>query len=399
MKLNRAIFTVSFLVLMCLVREVAGDFVAPPIIGRPVKLTADANAAITSVLKRYQVFAVDLIAVDRAARSHNRLSLRFGEFVFDIKVEAANIRRASHRAFHTEADGRLVQDPTLQALYRGWVVGESDSRVLFIILPGLFEGSLYAKDRHLRIEPLRRIVRGFERNVLLVYDRDDIKSAAAGICATDTTERPVARLPDANLRWAQDLAQSGKLVATVATDADYELWDIYGEDTNAHIEGVIGDVNEVFKRELKFELAIGDQFVFTDPNAQPYTERNADELLDKFQNYWNENHQQVSRVVAHLFTGKELEDSVKGVAKMTSAWNLISAYGLSSDVGVQTQLTAHEIAHNFGAHHDCDECSCTQCVARTGPVMCPCLQRSAASLNFSDVSQCQVSTYLNGHQP
>jgi hypothetical protein len=71
--------------------------------------------------------------------------------------------------------------------------------------------------------------------------------------------------------------------------------------------------------------------------SQPYTSTDPNTLLDQFRVQWTTNHGNVTRDIAHLFTGKELDGSVIGIAWLGVVCNSSYGYGLVQS-GLQQQL-------------------------------------------------------------
>jgi hypothetical protein len=91
---------------------------------------------------------------------------------------------------------------------------------------------------------------------------------------------------------------------------------------------------------------------------QPYTSTDYGTLLNQFRSEWSGNQAGFVRDVAHLFTGKELDGNIIGVAWLGAVCNLSSGYGYGlaqSDYNgnflCATDLSAHELGHNWNATH------------------------------------------------
>jgi len=77
-------------------------------------------------------------------------------------------------------------------------------------------------------------------------------------------------------------------------------------------------------------------------------------LLQDFTKYWHFNRKHIKRDAAHLFVGKKFTDGMIGCAGIGTLCKY--AYGVeaipwSSDISLQSNLFAHELAHNCGATH------------------------------------------------
>jgi hypothetical protein len=150
-------------------------------------------------------------------------------------------------------------------------------------------------------------------------------------------------------------------VLTISTDADQEWYQRYGEQSNAVIAGIINSAEALFHRELGLRFRIVQQHVYAD--ASPYNTTNSSTLLSLFaMNPENASNLGVTPAsfhddvdLKHLFTGKDLDGSVIGIAYIGAVCALPSlSYGITQsymDI-VNPAIFAHELGHNFGAMHD-----------------------------------------------
>jgi hypothetical protein len=150
-------------------------------------------------------------------------------------------------------------------------------------------------------------------------------------------------------------------VLTISTDADQEWYQRYGEQSNAVIAGIINSAEALFHKELGLRFRIVQQHVYAD--ASPYNTTNPSKLLSLFaMNPENASNLSVSPAsfhsdvdLKHLFTGKDLDGSVIGIAYIGAVCALPTlSYGITQsymDI-VNPAIFAHELGHNFGAMHD-----------------------------------------------
>ena len=144
-------------------------------------------------------------------------------------------------------------------------------------------------------------------------------------------------------------------IVEVATDADGEWYAYYGASANNRIATIINAANTIYQRDLGIEIAIASQHVWTEVGGDPYSSLDSGVLLDSFGDYTNSNQHLGSADLYHLFTGKDLDEGVVGIAWMgvvcsspTYSYGLTQRYTDSMD----HLITAHEIGHNFNAAHD-----------------------------------------------
>lgn len=183
-------------------------------------------------------------------------------------------------------------------------------------------------------------------------------------------------------------------VVTISTDADPEWYQKYGEQSNAAIASLINAAEAIYNRQLGLRFRIVKQHVYTD--SSPYTTTDAGMLLSAFtRNVENASNlgQEVTTFngdvdLKHLFTGKDLDGSIIGIAYIGVVCAVPSlSYGITQSYleGANAGIFAHELGHNFGAAHDSS--------TREG-LMFPSISIPPAQ-KFSDASLGEISSHLS----
>lgn len=183
-------------------------------------------------------------------------------------------------------------------------------------------------------------------------------------------------------------------VVTISTDADPEWYQKYGDQSNAVIASLINAAEAIYNRQLGLRFRIVKQHVYTD--TSPYVTGDAGMLLSAFtrngENATNLGldpasfHQDVD--LKHLFTGKDLDGSIIGIAYIgvlcavpSLSFGITQSYMEAANAGI----FAHELGHNFGAGHDAS--------TREG-LMFPSISIPSAQ-KFSDASLAEVTSHLS----
>lgn len=183
-------------------------------------------------------------------------------------------------------------------------------------------------------------------------------------------------------------------VVTISTDADPEWYQKYGDQSNAVIASLINTAEAIYNRQLGLRFRIVKQHVYTD--SSPYVTGDAGMLLSAFtRNADNATnlglepasfHQDVD--LKHLFTGKDLDGSIIGIAYIgvlcavpSLSFGITQSYMEAANAGI----FAHELGHNFGAGHDAS--------TREG-LMFPSISIPYAQ-KFSDASLAEVTSHLS----
>lgn len=285
----------------------------------------------------------------------------FQGWAVTLQLAPHSVRSAGFQLLEQRADGSVVEiDPGPVTTYRGTILELSGSRVAASVVDGgLFARIFLPDDEEYWLEPLAPRVAGAEFGQHLLYRRDDV------ICSGDTCGADLLpnNLPKPVAGGDDGPPPGGYLVGQVtelACDADYEYFLAYGSTlaVSNRIQSVIGAMNAQYETEVGITHQITTILVRSSSN-QPYTSTAHATLLNQFQSEWNGNQAGIVRDVAHLFTGKNLDGNIIGVAAIGTVCLPAQAYGLSqSDFNgnflCATDISAHELGHNWNAAH----CTC-----------------------------------------
>jgi hypothetical protein len=165
------------------------------------------------------------------------------------------------------------------------------------------------------------------------------------------------------------------------------------------MQNILNQIDGIYQSELGVTLHVAGTVVFT-TSADPFSNTTDPvALLQEFSSY----RAAASGVVrtaglAHLFTNREIDSNVIGIAWLGTLCNSYYGTGLSQDFTSDNKslvlLTAHEIGHNFNAPHDNQ--SGSVCGSTSfGYIMNPWVSTSLA-LQFSSCSKNQISPEIAG---
>ncbi len=145
----------------------------------------------------------------------------------------------------------------------------------------------------------------------------------------------------------------------VALEGDTPYYQDHGNSATAateYAEAVIAAVSEIYVRELGAAIKINSWTLWT--TTDPYPGTTSSSLLTQFRSYWRNNHRNVNRTVAHLFSGI---NNIGGVAYLDGLCNTSEGYGVSglnsnvtyprTTYAWDTDVAAHELGHNVGSPH------------------------------------------------
>ncbi len=274
-----------------------------------------------------------------------------------LELEPHSVRAGEYELLVREPRGLLPVEATAPKTVRGRIVGDTQSAVAGALLPsGLHARIVRSTGEELWIEPLWGRIDGATRSQHVLYHTSDVL-VPPNSCGTDTLAG--ATSTSAEGFAIPNGAQPGVRFAEIACDTDHEFFTQLGSVTAAQdrIELVLNVMNLQFERDVDITHEVTTIVVQTSPN-QPYNSTDSTLLLEEFRDHWNASHALIRRDVAQLFTGKDLDGSIIG-----SAWpgTLCGPQGysvvqsnFSPVLSLVTDLSAHELGHNWGADH----CSC-----------------------------------------
>lgn len=149
------------------------------------------------------------------------------------------------------------------------------------------------------------------------------------------------------------LAQGATRRITLGAVADADLALAWGTDTEANILGRLNVVDGIFSEQLGLNVSLQTLDIQPDTSTD-FTQTDANALLDQVTTYRQQNQSQYG--LTHLFTGKNLDGSTRGIAWLGGACRTLFGAALSQQIRASfttgALTTAHEIGHNVGALHD-----------------------------------------------
>lgn len=377
--------------------------------------------ALDAELYDYQVFELDLAAIDQRVRTHGALNLHLGNQTFDLRLEENNLRDASFQRAELSKDGIRYLEPGPITTFKGVVAGDPDSVVRLSVTPELFSGFISTGGEMIFVDPVVDFTRGheLERSLrpatgdVVVYREGDVRRIDAGSCASGVEHdlgSLLETLPSARATALSNLTD-GLDVETaethqyrtleVALECDGQYYVAYGSGgATSRMEGIMNDVDGfIYDSELNMGINIVFSGCWTSVSGDPYTSLNASTTLSQMRSFWSFGDGAsiaTNRDVVHQFSGKDFSGSTIGIAYVGVICNASSyAVGISQDISgsaSRRRLTAHEIGHNLDANHDTGV-SCSG----NGPIMCPSIQSgsSSAADDFSTASFNDIDDHID----
>ena len=266
------------------------------------------------------------------------------------------------------AGGGMVEfEPGPVNTYRGSIDGIDGSAVAATLdADGLFAMLLLPDGSKFWLEPLAAQVAGASPDQYVLYRDEDLLRGGEG-CKELHPPADGGQNGTSVVAGGEGTVAGGLFIAELAADADVEYFQDYGSiaAVEAQINSIINTVNVQYERDLSIRHVVNKIIVRT-AEPDPYSQTDAAALLQQVKNHWDSQQFTVNRDLTQLFTGKQLNDTTIGVAWVggTTSNTVCGSYGYSvvesnclfscSSFAAKTDLSAHELGHNWGADH----CAC-----------------------------------------
>ncbi len=335
----------------------SGQGSGPRAAGPDRDLAAEVNALLGLQASTLQRLAVQP-GPDGAVTAHVTMDGVARELV----LQPATVRSGAYELLVPGPGGELERaEPGPERTLRGTLAGVPGSIAAGALLgDGLYAAVLLPDGQVRWIEPVSARLGAADGGLYAVYDSGDVLATGAS-CGAGALQG-VELFFEVPQQLAGDGVageEGGLCEAEVACDADFEFFSDWGSvaAVEARINLIIDTINLQYEAEVGITHVITAIIVRT-AEPDPYSATDPGGLLGQFGSHWENSQQSIQRDVAHLFTGKELDGSVIGIAYLNGVCNGDFAYGLvqsdfSGNFECATDLSAHELGHNWGAPH-CD---------------------------------------------
>lgn len=298
--------------------------------------------------------AVVSIEFDPTPGLAQRIEVSLAGVPYELDLVPHSVRSANYQVLVDAGDGVLTPAaPGPERTLRGTVVGFPESAVAASIdEDGLFARIRFANGDDFWVEPLGRL--GFRAGEHIVYHNVDV-IPPHGICATEGKGYGADSAGgDFGLRGPFSVCET-----ELACDADFEYFSAWGSVAN--VEGRINTVINAMNIQYEGQVGIThliSAIVVRSTSNDPYVTFDPSGILNEFRTEWVNNQGFIQRDVAELFTGKNLNGNVIGIAWLSTicgslGYNVVQS-DFTSNFACVTDLSAHELGHSWGAGH----CSC-----------------------------------------
>ena len=363
-------------------------FVSPYLIIIATLLTINLSLAAVAVDEKVSISALQIVNLGQATLNPDNKLL---EMEIDLSGTSVLLQFSQNKRLLKKASNALKSKEFM--LYSGHIQGVDKSWVRLSKMAGKYSGAIYdgtelymldtAKFvREMASDPHDANQLRANLNSAVIFKSSAIENP--GICEVDGTNRSFQyqQLLDS---VGSSLSVAGALVSqeielTIVADTEYVSssgGDVYGKAL-----AQINIVDGIFAEQVGVQLSIIDIISLSANGTLNTTDPQS--LLANFRSYVNT--EIGNPGIAHLFTGKNLNGSVAGIAYLNA---ICTTYGVgvtqaASANSIVSLIAAHEIGHNFGAPHDNEAgsaCSATSGRFLMNPVLNGSDQFSPCSLD------------------
>lgn len=358
---------------------------------------------IPSNIHHYEVVAATATSQLAADASTGKQELSFNALGrgFDLELEPNPLFAKGARNLWIGDKGERSEVPAA-AFYKGQVKGDRQSWLRLTMKNGELDGIIRTRNEVYFVEPASRYPSAADSKGSIIYRLSDTESDwTTQSCPLDMpAPEPIPHVGSDSGAQDQIKAFLPASVATtykqceIAIVADYEYYLEHGSSSATDMQSIINQVDGIYRSELGTTFSIVTTVVYS-TSSDPFTSTtNYDALLDELSAYRNNPAYPVyGSDLTHLFTNRDLDSTVIGIAWIDALCSSYYGAGLSQDYTSTNRnlvlLTAHEIGHNFGAYHDNQTGS--PCVSTAfGYIMNPWVSSSLA-YQFSTCSKSYVN--------
>lgn len=263
---------------------------------------------------------------------------------------------------HLGGDEYRQVEPAPVLTYRGEILDLPGIQVAASWLDDGLHARLYHDDGTSEwLEPLAGRIAGAGIETYAFYSSEHVRDSGRTCGVTDAERVGSTPFVQPGQLGQTTVGSPVLKICELGVDTDFEYYQDYGQSSQNvqnQINSVINSMNVQYETEVGIRHDITTIIVRTSSN-DPYTTNDPSSFLSQFRSHWLSQQGSVQRDVAHLFTGKNLNGGVIGIAYL-SAICTTNGYGLvESDCcgsfASKTDLSAHELGHNWAADH----CSCS----------------------------------------
>lgn len=282
-------------------------------------------------------------------------SIEVGGQIWPLQMRRHSMRSDDFRVLVDDGSGTLQEHPAPPIVtWKGTVVGRPGSRVRAFYEAGVLRATIHTDGQLVVVQPASDSNAATTSIAHVVYSGADL----APLAVTCGVPDQVQLTPDTSGGSAAPFG-AGLQVCEIGIDADHAYFLSNSSNVNLTVQDIETVMNAV---ETVYEVpTIGITYEITTvvvrTAAGTYVNTASSPLLAEFDTVWSSTPESlINADVAHLFTGKNLDGSIIGVARLSSICVSTNHFGLSqskfsTNFARRVALTAHELGHNWSSSH------------------------------------------------
>lgn len=361
-----------------------------------------ARDELLQIIGDFDIVKLDIESLNQYVKSQgvwSQFKLQFpGEEALPFHLQLNDLRAPNYRAIATTDFGEMVLPKMPCNTYKGTINQQTNQMVRFTIAPDHIKGYFVDGSKNRFIEPLSALVNlHIPENYFVVYEIKNVLDVPGAHCGVSEMEEQMhqLKLPKGH-NAPQRAVTNCTHIVELATDADWEWFQMYGANSNATIMTNINMVEGIYYTTFNMGFTIVFQNVWQ-TSADPYTAAGdpSSDILAEIRDEWNVNNatfMAVARDLVHVFSAKDhgtLLGSVSGGLPAVCLGPPDVAHGFTADRVGAFLTTAHEIGHNFnGVHGDGVNCG-----TNSATIMC----QGIKNLVFSATSTTTIQDYIDAN--
>lgn len=311
------------------------------------------------------------------------LRIVLGKQAYTLNVHKHSLRAPGFKLLVDDGKSlRQVATPALNT-YQGNVVGLPDSKVALTLSNGQVQAFISLGSHDWWVQPVTDAVRTAPLAQHVVYHLKDAIYPANGCSASVVS--PVR--PDMPITTPANALGAAE-IALDCDNAYYRKNNSNVATTQAAATQIINAMDVIYRRDVEIcytisAIIVRQAAVYT---SGPNVGCSGTGLIQEMATRWGNNHTNVKRDLAHMFSGQGVFSGTIGCAGPPVCG--LTGFGVSRTLGslaANTGLVAHEVGHMWTAGH----CSGTSCF-----IMCASLGGCGGnSLKFGAQSQATIKGY------
>ena len=316
-----------------------------------------------------------------------------GKYNWKLQLEPNNILTDDCILTNSNESGSKKLNNTC-LVYKGYANDNPKNEVRLSVYGNIIEGYVELGSIRYYIEPLADFTNKIDKeNNLVLFKGENLKQKYSDF--NDNIVIPIKGLITSKVTTTSDFTNTIRFLR-IATDADYEFYQIYTTDSNSKILAVLNQIESAYTSSFNIKFRVVFQNYYsssTDPYTYLFDENETFSLIAQFRTVWNSNRSTICRDVAQLYSGKSQSSDIYGVG-YANAISQSSTYAYNA-VKNRTLLhltAAHELGHNFGA---IDNPSDGNCGNTQSSVMCQGEKKDPPW--FSNNSKSEITTFISNN--